>query len=163
MKGRLLVTVIACLAIPLTSRAQGYEATVGTRVRVDVTDSVLPSPDARPGRLERVTGTLRAITPDTIRLDVSANDSLVAIPRILIYSIERSLGSGRKGVVGDATLVGGGIGVIIMGLFPESVRLAIAASGYALGALVGLVMTPYERWEGTWLPEVGDGSDTRNR
>jgi hypothetical protein len=57
--------------------------------------------------------------------------------------------------VSDATLVGGGIGVLIMAFFPERLRLAIAASGYALGALVGLVMTPYERWEATWLPEIG--------
>jgi hypothetical protein len=139
----------------VASAAQGYEATVGIRVRVNVTETVLPSPDARPGRLERITGRLRAITPDTIRLEISPNDSLVAIPRILIYSIERSLGSGRKGVVSDATLVGGGIGILIMAFFPERLRLAIAASGYALGALVGLVMTPYERWESTWLPEIG--------
>lgn len=163
MKGLLLLAAVALLAMPAASRAQGYyEVTVGTRIRVDITDTVLPSPDARPARLQRFTGRLRAITPDTIRLEVSDNDSLVAIPRILIYSVERSLGIRRKAVVGDAALVGGGIGAVIMAFFPERLRLAIAASGFALGALVGLVMTPYERWELGWLPEVGD-EDRRDR
>jgi hypothetical protein len=163
MKRRLLIVIIGCIAIPSTLRAQHYEAFVGNRIRVEVTDSVLRSPRARPGRLERITGRLHAITADTIRLEVSPSDSLIAIPRILIYSLERSLGTRRQGMVGDAALVGGGIGVVIMAFFPERLRLPIAASGYALGALVGLVMTPYEQWEPAWLPEVGDGDTARDR
>lgn len=53
---------------------------------------------------------------------------------------------------GDAALVGGGLGAVLMGFFPENLRLPLFASGYALGALVGAVR-PYERWKEAWIPE----------
>ena len=117
-----------------------------------VTDRVLRSPRARPRRLRRITGTLRAIEPDTIRLALSPTGPPVAIPRILIYRVEGSLGRERRGSAGDAALVGGGIGALLMGGFREKSRAVVFASGYAIGALVGAVR-PYERWEQAWLPE----------
>lgn len=63
-----------------------------------------------------------------------------------------SLGRGRAGSAGDAALVGGGLGAVLMGFFPENLRLPLFASGYALGALVGAVR-PYERWKEAWIPE----------
>lgn len=151
----LLVITATCLAMPVTLRAQGTESSmimVGSRVRVTVTDTALRSPYARPGRLRLIAGTVRAIAPDTIRLEVSAIDPPVAIPRILIYKVERSLGRGRAGSARDAALTGGGVGALLMGLFDEKVRLAIFGSGYAVGALVGAVR-PYERWAQAWIPE----------
>src|SRR5688500_10828041 len=118
MKGLLLVAAATCLAMPRTVRAQGMESSmvsIGTRVRISVTDTVLPSPNTRPGRLRQVIGTVLAIAPDTIRLQPSPNDPPVAIPRILIYKVEMSLGRGRAGSAGDAMLVGGGVGAILVG------------------------------------------------
>jgi hypothetical protein len=151
----LRIIAIACLAMPVTAGAQGHESsmvTEGIRVRVAVTDTVLRSPYARPGRLRRIVGTVRAIAPDTIRLEVSATDPPVAIPRILIYTVERSLGRGREGSARDAALIGGGVGAVLMGFFDEKIQMAIFGSGYAVGALVGAVR-PYERWEHAWIPE----------
>ncbi len=151
----LLIVAATSLAMPVTLRAQGTESsmvTIGSRVRVAVTDTVLRSPTARPGHLRRITGTVRAIEPDTIRLEVSANDPPVAVPRILIYTVERSLGRERSGSAGDAALIGGGVGALLMGFFREKIQMTIFGSGYAVGALVGNVR-PYERWEQAWIPE----------
>jgi len=145
----LLVIAATCLSMPVTLRAQGTESSmimVGSRVRVAVTDTALRSPYARPGRLRRITGTVRAIESDTIRIEVSANDWPVAMPRILIY------GRDRAGSAGDAALTGGGVGALLMGFFDEKVQMAIFGSGYAIGALVGAVW-PYERWKQAWIPE----------
>ena len=151
----LLVIAAICLSMPVTLRAQGAESSmilVGSRVRVALTDTALRSPYARPGRLRQIAGTVRAIESDTIRLEVSANDWPVAIPRILIYTTEMSLGRDRAGSAGDAALTGGGVGALLMGFFDEKVQMAIFGSGYAIGALVGAVW-PYERWKQAWIPE----------
>jgi hypothetical protein len=63
-----------------------------------------------------------------------------------------SLVRGRAGSAGDAALVGGGVGAVLMGFFPERIQMPLLASGYALGALVGVVR-PYERWREAWIPE----------
>ena len=155
MKALLLAAATTCLAMPVALRAQGMEwpmVTVGDRVRVQVTAAVLPSPDARLGRLRRVTGMMRAIAPDTVYLEVSADEPPVAIPRILIYKVERSLGRTRAGSAGDAALVGGGAGVLLIGFVREQLRFPVWAAGYAVGALVGAVR-PYERWKEAWIPE----------
>lgn len=155
MKGLLRVAAVACLAMPMTLLAQGLESfmvSVGSRVRLAVTDTVLTTPYARAGRLRQVIGTVLGIAPDTIRLQPSPNDPPVAIPRILIYTVEMSLGRGRAGSAGDAALVGGGLGAVLMGFLPEKLQMPLFASGYVLGALVGAVR-PYERWREAWIPE----------
>ena len=154
MKGLLLAVAATCLAMPATVRAQGMESAVGvgSRVRISVTDTVLPSPDTRPGRLRQVIGTVLGIAPDTIHLQPSPNDPPVAIPRILIYKVEMSLGRGRAGSAGDAALVGGGVGAILVGFVREKLKMPLFACGYALGALGGAVR-PYERWKEGWIPE----------
>ena len=154
MKGLSRVAAVVCLAMPMTLRAQGMESmvSVGNRVRVAVTDTVLPSPDTRPGRLRQVIGTVLGIAPDTIYLQPAPNDPPVAIPRILIYKVEASLGSDRVGSAGDAALIGGGMGALLIGFVREKLKMPIFAAGYALGALVGAVR-PYERWKEAWIPE----------
>ena len=150
-----LVAAIACLALPTALPAQAIDSYMimpGSRVRVAVTETILPSPFARPGRLRRITGTVRDIAPDTIRLEVSADAAPVAIPRILIYRVERSLGRGRRGSAGDAAMMGGGIGALLLGFFREEDYLPVLAGGYIVGGLVG-ALRPYERWEEAWIPD----------
>src|SRR5688572_4169405 len=140
MKSLLLVALAACMATPKTVRAQVIDSSmvrVGMRVRLSLTETILPSPYTRVRRLRKVIGTVQAIESDTIRLALSPSQQPIAVPRILIYTVERSLGSGRAGSAQDAALIGGGVGVLAMGLFSEKVRMPIFASGYAIGALVG--------------------------
>ena len=152
----LTITMAAvCLALPISTHAQGGDPSmvqVGTRVRLSVTATALPSPRSRPGRLRQIIGTVRDIAPDTIRLEVSADSPSVAVPRILLYRVERSLGRTRAGSAGDAALIGGGIGALLTGFFREKDLAIVLGSGYAIGGLVGAVR-PYERWEHAWIPE----------
>jgi hypothetical protein len=150
MKGLVLIAAVACLATPAMVRAQSVK--VGERVRVSLTDHVLPSPYARTGKLRTVVGTVRAIEPDTIRLETSASDAALALPRILIYTVERSLGKGRLDSTKDAAMGGFGLGAVVMGFFSEKTKATVVGIGAAVGALFGAVH-PYERWEFAWFPE----------
>jgi hypothetical protein len=125
---------------------------VGSRVRVAVADTILTIPHRRVTRVRQLIGTVLSIEPDTIRLETSPTDPPAAIPRILIYTIELSLGRGRAGSAGDAALIGGGAGVLLVAFVRESLKMPIFAGGYALGALVGAIR-PYERWKVAWIPE----------
>lgn len=155
MRPVLLITVAACLTMPAALGAQGSAYTmvrVDERVRLALTARVLPSPGARPGRLRHVAGTILAIEPDTIYLAVSADEPPAAIPRIFIFSVERSRGIDRSDSAYDAALIGGGAGVLLMGLFDDPLKWWVWGSGYAIGAVVGAVR-PYELWETAWIPE----------
>lgn len=155
MWATLPIAVAACLTMPAALGAQdpAYSLVrVDERVRLALTERVLPSPGARPGRLRRVAGTVLAIEPDTIYLAVSTNEPPAAIPRILIYSVERSRGINRSDSAYDAALVGGGAGVLLMGLFDDPLKWWVWGSGYAIGAVFGAVR-PYELWETAWFPE----------
>lgn len=154
MRSLTMTMTAVCLTLPISAHAQGdlFMVEVGTRVRLSVTETVLPSPRSRPGRLRQVTGTVREIASDTIRLEVSADSPSVAVPRILLYKVERSLGRTRAGSAGDAALIGGGVGALLQSFFKEKHVAIILGSGYALGGLVGAVR-PYERWEHAWIPE----------
>ena len=154
---RRLLVVLACIAVmPATGLAQrGLDESAireGTRVRLSVTDHVLPHPYARAGKLRTVSGTLRSIEADTVRVETVAGQPPVVVPRILIEKVERSLGETRSGSAGDAALVGGGLGAVSMGFFREKLQLIVFGTGYVLGAIVGAIH-PYERWEEAWLPE----------
>ena len=116
-----------------------------------LTDTVLPSPDARPGQMTEVKGTVVEIAPDTIRLQVSPNDPIVAIPRILIYKVEMSLGRARAASASDAAFLGAGMSGLLIAFVPEELRLPVVATGFALGALVG-ALRPYEQWREAWIP-----------
>ena len=155
MKGLLLVGVAACLTMPAALGAQVSPYTfvsVDERVRVELTERVLPAPHSRPGRLREVVGTIVGIGPDSIYLTVSEHAPPTAIPRILIYSVERSRGVNRSDSAYDAALAGGGIGVLLMGLFDDPIKWWVWGSGYAFGAVFGAVR-PYEQWEPAWIPE----------
>jgi hypothetical protein len=151
----MLAALVTCLTMPATLGAQDSPypmVRVGERIRVSLTERVLPSPGARPGRLRQVEGTMLAIGADTIHLAVSSGESPAALPRILIHSVERSRGINRSDSAYDAALMGGGVGVLLMGLFDDPVNWFVWGGGYVIGAVVGAVR-PYEQWEDAWIPE----------
>ena len=150
-----VVVLALCLALPSPAHAQRHDPAmvqVGTRVRLAITETALPSPRSRPGPLRQIAGTVRDIAPDTIRLEVSADSPSVAVPRILIYRVERSLGRTRRGSAGDAGVMGFGVGAMLSGFFEEKHVAIVLGSGYAIGGVFGAVR-PYERWDYAWIPE----------
>ena len=155
MKILMLLAAGVCLAVPHALDAQvGAPGMVGvgSRVRVTVTETVLPSPRSRPGRLRRIVGTVTDIQSDTIRIQGAAEGPPDVVPRLLIYKVERSLGRGRRGSAGDAAMIGGGIGAVSLGFFREKHQMAVLGAGYLIGGIVGAIR-PYERWEEGWIPE----------
>ena len=157
MKRLWVAATAISLAMPIGLRAQTmeYMVSVGERVRLRVTDSVLPSPDARPGELSEIIGTVVEIASDTIWLEPSPNDRPVAVPRILIYTVEKSLRRGRARSMGNAALVGGGLSAIVASALPEDLQVPVFLSGFALGALVGVLLGS-EGWTQAWIPECLD-------
>lgn len=144
--------LLALLLAALPARSSAQVVALGQRVRLALTDHVPPRPNAKPGKLHRIEGTLRVVEPDTVRVEITP-DSMVAVPRILIYEVERSLGKDFDDVVADAASGGLGIGVLAMLFVTKPMqRVAVVAAGGLGGALFGMVH-PYERWEHSWLPE----------
>jgi hypothetical protein len=130
---------------------------------VGVVDSVLRFPRRQPAR--PVVGTIHAIVPETLYLRVAAPEAprVVAVPRILIQEVERSLGPpSRRQSAKEMGLAGG----VVFGLFvgpaiarrgapigsTDQARLVGFAGGFVVGALGGM-LRPYERWRWGWLPE----------
>lgn len=144
-----------CLAVGVSVGAQtvGHTlADIGDRVRISVTDSILPSPSARPKDVRQIIGTVRSIEPDTIRLDVAPNRPPEVIPRILIYKVLRSLGRTRSGSAANAEMMGATFALTLLSFMRPGQRLPALVTGYAVGGIVGAIW-PYERWEEAWLPE----------
>jgi hypothetical protein len=153
MSNTALAAAFACLTIPLGLPAQAWEMVyVGNRVRVTTTESVLPSPDAPLGRLQRMTGTVTTIAPETLYVSASPADPPLGIPRILIWQVEVSLGEDRRGSIPDAAFTGFGAGAIAMLFVSDALKPMVIAAATALGAAYGGLF-PYERWRRAWLPE----------
>ena len=164
----LILIAVAASVGAAELRAQGEgpierRVRVGDRVRLAVADTVVRAPSHLPTR--RVIGTIRAIAPEALYLDVAAAGvgGRVAVPRILIQKVERSLGPpSRVESAKELGLAGAFVlGVLVApllgergGPFPSEVeaRLVGAGVGWVGGTLVGL-LRPYERWRGGWIPE----------
>jgi hypothetical protein len=166
VSARQLLLIIAMSLGAADLRAQTelaqYIVGVGARVRVDVVDSVTRVPRVLPAR--RVIGTIRAIAPETLYLDLdsAAPSGAVAVPRIRIQSLERSLGPPSRWESATRTglsavllgfLVGNGLGERgdVFASKTEG-RLLGVGVGLACGVVYGLVR-PYERWRFALLPE----------
>jgi hypothetical protein len=138
---------------------------VGTRVRVQVVEGVpqllTQSPFAAAS--QRLQGTVRAIAPETLYIELSNARGTVAIPRLAIQRVEMSLGRPSRRV---SAVEVGTAGAVLFALFmpsfvvaPErrfgsSDRAAAAGAGigFGVGALFG-ALRPYERWRIAWIPE----------
>jgi hypothetical protein len=133
----------------------------GARVRVSVASTFRQSVFSR--RVERLRGTVRAVSPDTVYVELPNVAGAVAIPRASIRRVEISLGSSRRA----GALQAGTIGAVILGLrmwvahedprsrrFPEAWQAVAVggAIGFGAGAWLGS-RWPRERWRVARLPE----------
>jgi hypothetical protein len=174
MRRMLLATSLAALITPPDLGGQidaprWPMVEIGTRVRVGVADRIPGVPDRMPGwpfptSVQRLQGTVRAIAPDTLYVDLSNTVGRLAIPRVMIQGVEMSLG--RPSRARSALEVGTAGAVILALLVPSYVvdpdsrwfgssRRATAVGavvGFSAGALFGLIR-PYERWRIAWIPE----------
>ena len=170
MRRFLLSAVLASLVNPTTVGAQsGRRAVpmiaVGTRVRVGVVEGVpqvFPqSPFAAVA--QRLQGTVHAIAPETLYVDLSNAVGTVAIPRVAIQRVEMTLGRPSRSV---SAMQVGTISAVLFALvlpsfvvqperrFGSSERAAAvgAGIGFGVGTLIG-ALRPYERWRSAWIPE----------
>lgn len=161
---------VACLLGPLnggaqftTLRAAAVDTTVekGARIRVSVASAFRQS--AFGSRVERLRGTVRAISPDTLYVELPNVVGAVAIPRASIRRVEISLGPSRRG----RALQAGTICAVIFGLRmwvahedPRSRRFGEAWQAVAIGGAIGFSAGawfgsrwPYERWRAARLPD----------
>ena len=166
MRRLLLVAALASLTTAERSAAQSEAGTiqmvgVGMRVQVGVVEGPPQSSMAAPAQDLR--GTVRAIVPETLYLDITSISRTVAIPRRSIESVRLSLGplSRRDSAILDG-MIGGAIVAVLLPSFvvqPERrfgsmdrATLAGAGIGFGAGALLG-ALRPIERWLVAWLPE----------
>ena len=166
MRSIILAAVVASLLNSVGAAAQfGRHAPqligVGDRVRVGIRKDTSRGPFGPTA--QRLRGTVHAIAPETLYLDLSAVAGTVPIPRATISGVELSMGTPSRVV--SALDVGSG-GALLGGLFlpsfiphserkfGSSARAAVASAGigFAVAALVGAVL-PYERWRPAWIPE----------
>lgn len=162
-----LLVLTTCVCVSRNADAQLWSRTptlvdIGTRVRVGLVDSAQQrSPFASPSR--RLVGTVRAIAPETLYLDLPDGVSTLSIPRATIRGVRMSLG--RPSRIASALDVGSGgaflCALFLPGLYRHPERrfgpawrpwVTSAAIGFGAGALVGAVH-PYERWRIAWIPE----------
>lgn len=142
---------------------------IGTRIRVGVEDRIPGIPDRMPNRpfptsVQRLQGTVRAIAPDTLYIDLANTVGRLAIPRVMIQGVEMSLGRPSRS---RSALEAGTVGAAILALlvpayvvdpgsrwFGSSGRATAAGAviGFSAGVLFGLIR-PYERWRIAWIPE----------
>jgi hypothetical protein len=133
----------------------------GTRIGVSVASTFRQSPFGAP--VDRLEGTVRTISHDTLYMNLPNVVGAVAIPRASIREVEISLGPSRR----EGALRGGAVGALFMGLSmwvqhqnPEKrvyreawQAVAIGgAMGFGMGAWVGSRL-PYERWRAIRLPD----------
>ena len=138
-----------------------YMVDIGARVRVDVTDRFAQSPFSP--FAQRVQGTVRAIAPDTLYLDLPNTVGTIAIPRIMIQAVATSLGKDSRRA---SALETGTIAAVIFALVLSSEPVQSerrfgshwyaaavgAGTGFGAGVLLA-TLRPYERWRSAWLPE----------
>jgi hypothetical protein len=141
---------------------------VGMRVRVGVADSVAGTPDRRPAGLfptsvQRLQGTIRAIAPETLYVELVNTAGRVAIPRLMIQGVEMPVRFSRARSAFETAAAGAVILALLVPAFvvdPDSrwfrsegrATGAGAVIGFSAGMLFGLLL-PYERWRIAWIPE----------
>lgn len=169
----LIASLASLIAVPDLSGQMAVDrwrmVEIGTRVRVGVADRVPGIPDRMPSSpfhasVQRLQGTVRAIAPDTLYVDLANTVGQVAIPRVMIQGVEMSLGRPSRA---RSALEAGTTGAVILALFLPSfvvdpgsrwfgssgrATTAAAVIGFSTGALLGLIR-PYERWRIAWIPE----------
>jgi len=160
-----LTAIVASLLNSTTATAQFGRASplisVRDRVRVGVRNDT--SRSSFTGSAQYIRGTVQAIAPDTLYLDLPSGVGTFAIPRVAIRGVELSTGTPSRAVSAlDFGSAGGFLGGLFLPSFmarPEhrfgSRGGAVAASagiGFAVGALVGGLF-PRERWRVAWIPE----------
>ncbi len=169
MRRLLPLVLVAAITAPAALGAQDARYSfpppfveVGSRVRVNVTDSASRSPVVvLPTR--EVVGIVRAITAETLYLHPAAPSRTPAVPRIMIQSVRISRGPPSRRVSARER---GLIGAVLMGLVFSSKRLELdqqygsSFNAVAAGAGIGLVagatigaLWPHERWRYAWIPE----------
>jgi hypothetical protein len=166
MRRFLLAAMVASLVNPGAAGAQsGGRAVemigVGTRVQVGVLEGTPRTLFARPAQTLR--GSVRAIAPETLYLDLPSAIRTVAVPREAIVQVRMSLGPPSRGA--SAMEVGVTAAAIFALLMPDFVAhpeqrfgssfgagAVRAGIGFSAGALFGL-LRPYERWRTAWIPE----------
>lgn len=170
MRRFLISAMLASLVNPPSVGAQvGQRAVhmvdVGTRVRVEVVEGVpqgFPQSPSAAGA-QRLQGTVHAIAPETLYVNLANAVGTVAIPRVAIRRVEMSLGRPSRSV---SAMQVGTAGAFLFALFmpsfvvqPErrfgsSARATAAGAGigFGVGTLIG-ALRPYERWRIAWIPE----------
>ena len=166
MRQLLLISVVVGLLDSGSAGAQsGRRASlmigIGARVRIGVADTARRPSLAWPA--QRLQGTVRAIAPETLYLDLANVVGAVAIPREAIQGVAMSMGRPSRR---ESAMQLGTASAVLFALFmpsfvvqPErrfgSMERAAAASagiGLGLGTLLG-ALRPYERWRTAWIPE----------
>lgn len=166
MRRVFLTAIVASLfnsggaAAQLGRRAPQF-ISVGDRVRVGIRDDTSRAPFALAA--QRLRGTVHAIAPETLYLDLPSAIGTVPIPRAAIQGVEMSTGTPSRTV---SALDFGSAGALLFGLFLPSfiphaqqrfgssggAAAASAGIGLGIGALIG-VLAPNERWRVAWIPE----------
>lgn len=166
MPVRVVITLVASLLNATASMAQfGRRAPsligVGDRVRVEIRADSSRPPYATADH--RIRGTVRAIAPDTLYLDLPSTIGTLPIPRGAIQGVAMS--AGTPSPVANALDFGSG-GALLGALFlprfiarPDhsfgsSARAAVVSGGigFGVGAVIGLFVR-YEHWRVAWIPE----------
>lgn len=131
----------------------------GDRVRLRVANEVTRAPKNL--RTRGLTGTVRAVAPDTLYLDPSSTPQAV-VPRIFIQSVDVSEGpASRRSSAGQMALVGALLGIVVPPVLPKRTapflrwpdegRVVGVSVGLVAGALAGFLF-PFERWRPAWIP-----------
>ena len=161
-----VLTIIANFLNSTTATAQLWRLApqligVGDRVRVGIRDDTSRGPFAMAA--QHIRGTVHAIAPETLYVDLPDAIGTGPSPRAAIAGVEMSTGApSRTGCALDV----GSAGALLGGLFlPSFIRradhrfgssggafVASAGIGFGIGALIG-VLVPYERWRVAWIPE----------
>jgi hypothetical protein len=133
---------------------------VGMRVRVSIASEILQSPFA--SRDERLLGTIHAISPDTLYLQLPNVIGVAAIPRRSIRRVEIGVGPSHRGNAVRAGILGASFfGLRLWAVnedsttrrFGHSWQAAAVGSavGFGLGAWLGSKYKT-ERWRAARLP-----------
>jgi hypothetical protein len=137
-----------------SSWVKSRQVNPGATIRIEVGHIVTRAPEAQ--LTTRYVGRVRAIGHDTLFIAVS--DSDMAVPRILITSIQLNRGRDRRHAAGQygfwgalGGYVAGGVGQP-RGWRQDRSRLLGTGIGFLAGYIAGIVF-PYEYWTSGWLPE----------
>jgi hypothetical protein len=109
-------------------------------------------------------GTVVAIAPETLYVDLANAVGRLAIPRVMIQGVEMSLGRpSRARSALDAASGGALVFALLFSAYvvdPDSRWFRSSGRAAGAGAVIGLgtglvlgFILPYERWRIAWIPE----------